>query len=113
MRRPMIAIGLAGLLSGCAAGTSPTPVSASADAERGGRFAEWACASCHAVGETDRAKANAAPPFRDLAANASRLKLQDSLDEIARKGHVEMPPMPLSEGQKAELLAYFDRLRGR
>jgi cytochrome c553 len=113
MRWTMIAMGLAALLSGCAAGTGPAPVSAQADADRGGHFAAWACASCHAVGEGDRAKATSAPPFRELAVNASRLKLQGSLDEIARHGHMEMPPINLSETQKAELLAYFDRLRGQ
>lgn len=113
MRWTMMAMGLAALLSGCAAGTGPKPVAAQADADQGRHFAAWACASCHAVGDGDRAKANSAPPFRELAANSSRLKLQGSLDEIARRGHMEMPPISLSETQKAQLLAYFDQLRGQ
>ena len=60
---------------------------------RGGRIAERACASCHAIGTTGASPRAEAPPFRRLGAKYPPAALEEALAEGIVVGHPDMPKM--------------------
>jgi mono/diheme cytochrome c family protein len=107
-------------LAACAVGSAPAP-QASLDTayvpddvrvQQGRRFAERACARCHAIGTESASPNSAAPPFSVLAKRYSVVTLGRKLDDIAT-GHYEMPPTRVSDDEIAGLTAYLERLADR
>ncbi len=108
--------GLALLLSlgACASGAgSPPPADRHDDlqARAGAGFVARACAGCHAVGLQGVSRDPAAPPFRILAARASDETLSAALARVAQHGHVQMPPIYMTDDEQAAVAAYLKRLR--
>lgn len=106
-------MGLAAALSGCAATSEPAPqaVGASGAAvERGQILATRECSRCHAVGDVGDSLNMTAPSFRTLRLRHTSLSLERRLDEIAKGGHYEMPPLKLQASEVADLAAYLEAL---
>jgi len=79
---------------------------AAQDAERGAAIAARWCASCHAL---DRPGSDAVPGFPALAAR--RAPDADWLRRALLAPHPQMPPVPLSTGELADLAAFLAALR--
>lgn len=117
MRRAALVSALLFPLVACAVGARVGP-SKPADTHgagiaRGQAFVERACAGCHAVRRADASRNGHAPPFRDLAARRSDADLGRALSEISRDGHLEMPPIYVTPGEMADVVAYMRSLTGR
>jgi mono/diheme cytochrome c family protein len=95
---------LAALLGGCA---SFGPGSARQDAASGQRFAERACAGCHAIGPSGESPDPRSPPFRTLAERLPGPALEAELTAIAGRGHVQMPPIYMTPGEIRAVAAYI------
>lgn len=109
MRRVLTVVALAALAAGCA---SPGREDRS-DAAAGRRFAERACAGCHAVERRGESPNPHSPPFRTLAARLPGAALEAQLDGIARQGHVEMPPVYMTPDEIHDVAAYIRAVAGR
>ncbi|MGA0604049.1 c-type cytochrome [Caulobacter sp. KR2-114] len=84
----------------------PDPV-----ATAGAGFVARACAGCHAVGTSGAPRDPAAPNFRSLVARRSDSELQLAVSRVAQHGHVQMPPIYMTDDEQAAVLAYFRSLR--
>lgn len=114
MRTLLIIAGLGALLAGCASvgsdgGVAKAPGSAP---ERGLRFAQRACAGCHALdsGESPR---GGAPAFAALRLRYTPIALERRLGEISAHGHYEMPPVFISQDEAKDVAAYIGSLGAR
>lgn len=117
MSRMLLILSLALFTGACAVGAR-VRVAAVSDAHRAGivrgqAFVQRACAGCHAIGVADASRNGHAPPFRELAARRSDAELDQSLMEISRDGHLEMPPIYVTPGERADVVAYMRSLTGR
>jgi mono/diheme cytochrome c family protein len=95
------------LLGGCAGLGRPSPAAARQDAASGQRFVQRACAGCHAVEPTGASPNPHAPPFRTLAGRLPGRALDEQLSTIARRGHVEMPPIYMTPDEIGAVAAYI------
>jgi len=102
---------LTGALGGCTS-TKGAPATATASM-RGLEVARRHCAACHAVepaGGTsprDRAPSFASVEMRHTAA------LEDRVENLTRRGHYGMPPVPLRDDQVLDVVAYIAGLDRR
>lgn len=106
------ALGALVLLGACSAdgAQGPAMTAGGAAAERGQVLASRECSRCHALGPVGDSPNMAAPPFRVVRLRNTGLGLERRLDEIARGGHYEMPPIKLQAGEIADLAAYLESL---
>jgi len=102
------------VLAGCAGTGHPRQSPADAEAAARGRaFVARACAGCHATLADGASTDPAAPPFRYLATHRPRERLAADLAAVARHGHVQMPPIYMTDTEQADVLAYMAALRLR
>ena len=97
-------------LAGCAVlGARPVPATAPM---RGLQVARTACARCHAVEPGGVSPQVRAPGFasREMQHTAG---LDGRVADLTRSGHYGMPPVPLSPGQVADVVAYIESLAQR
>ncbi len=106
-----IVISLALLAAGgCATGASspPTRSAATASSDRGRFFVLRSCAGCHAVGPLGSSPNSAAPSFGAVRLRYDALSLERRLKEISRNGHIEMPPIYMSDDEIGDIVAYIE-----
>jgi mono/diheme cytochrome c family protein len=115
MRRRAIILGLSLLTAACAGFVrDPGPARAlSPDAERGERFAQRACAGCHAIRPSDQGTPRSAPAFATLRLRYNRIQTERRLATISERGHYEMPPIFISADEAKDLAAYIESLGDR
>jgi mono/diheme cytochrome c family protein len=109
MGRTLKILAMGVLLAGCASSReTPRQPAAQGDGVMAGRrFAERACAGCHAVGPRGESPNPRSPPFRTLAGRLPGQALEDRLGEIARRGHVEMPPIYMTPQERRDVAAWL------
>lgn len=78
--------------------------------ERGQTIAHDTCARCHGVGAAEDSRNAGAPRFVVIAGRYNELSLEDRLTQIAKEGHYEMPPQPISRDDIRALVAYIQSL---
>jgi len=93
-------------LSGCAGLRPPPPPTA---AERGRAVAQGACSACHAVAPGAASPRARAPAFASIEM-AHTAGLEGRVAALTRTGHYEMPPVKLTPGQVADVVAYIASL---
>jgi len=93
-------------LSGCAGLRPPAPPTV---AERGRAVAQAACSACHAVAPGASSPRARAPTFASVEM-AHTAGLEGRVSELTRTGHYEMPPVKLTPGQVADVVAYIESL---
>jgi cytochrome c len=81
-----------------------------ARADRGYRFAQTHCATCHAIGKTGASPLAAAPAFRTLHERYPIDDLAEAFAEGIVTGHPSMPQFRLEGDQIDNLLAYLKSL---
>lgn len=92
-----------------------TAASVSSHAQDGGvahgkALVELNCATCHAIGRTDRSTHTEAPPFRDLSKRYPLDALEEAFAEGIVTGHPDMPEFIASPEQIADIIAYIETL---
>jgi len=97
----MLFLGGCGLLAGPRA--APTPAS------RGREVAQAACAQCHAVAPGGTSARPRAPGFASPAMQHTA-GLDGRVAALAQAGHAAMPPIRLTPGQVADVVAYIESL---
>ena len=105
-----LAIGLAVALGGTVAAQAPPAPRLDPATERGAQLAQDKCAACHAVALEPRSPEKIAPQFRVLSRLYSKQEFTTKLENIAAKGHFEMPPVAMTEDEIADLAAYLASL---
>ena len=110
MRRIVISLALLAAAGGCATAASPPPArsTATASSDRGRFFVLRSCAGCHAVGPLGSNPNNAAPSFGAVRLRYNAPSLQRRLNEISRNGHIEMPPIYMSDDEIGDIVAYIE-----
>jgi cytochrome c len=100
--------GLLVLLGGCAA-NGPHGAAQIADPAvvRGRAFVQQSCAGCHAIGPRGDSPDGRAPPFRTLSQRLGGRDLAPVLAEISRNGHVQMPPIYITDPEIKDVAAYI------
>jgi cytochrome c len=78
--------------------------------ERGRRFAQTNCASCHAIDRVGESPLSKAPPFRTLHLRYPVEDLAESLAEGIRTAHPAMPQFQLETAQIEDVIAYLKSL---
>lgn len=86
-------------------GSSAAPASAT----RGRMIARQACAACHAV-EPGGVSAQARAPGFGTTEMQHVAGLEGRVAALTRDGHYGMPPIPLTPGEVADLVAYIEHL---
>ncbi len=113
MRRAwrLSAVGLAAL---AALGLTASAAAQPAGSVDHGRFLVLqGCAGCHGVGELGASPNPRAPTFPMVRSSLSRPQLRAVLGRLSRNGHVEMPPIYMSDQDIADIAAYIGTLRAR
>lgn len=108
MRRTFILIGLLGALGGCATSGAEQPRGSAVD--RGRFVALRSCAGCHAVGGLSQSPNAAAPSFSLIRQRLDETALRRRLAEISRNGHVEMPPIYMTDDEIRDVAAYIQTI---
>lgn len=80
------------------------------DVAHGKALVELNCATCHAIGTTDRSTHSKAPPFRELSKRYPLDALEEAFAEGIVTGHPDMPEFTASPEQIADILAYIGTL---
>jgi mono/diheme cytochrome c family protein len=104
MWRRLTILALAALAGGCA-GVGGAP--GDRDVEAGHRFVQRACAGCHAIGPQGASPNPHSPPFRTVSGLLPGPSLESELESIARRGHVEMPPIYMTPDEIRDVAAYI------
>lgn len=78
--------------------------------QRGEAIAHGTCARCHGVAAGEASRNAGAPRFVVIAARYNEISLEDRLGQIAKQGHYEMPPQPISRDDIRSLTAYIQSL---
>lgn len=78
--------------------------------QRGQAIAHDTCARCHGVATGEDSRNAGAPRFVVIAGRYNEISLEDRLSEIAKQGHYEMPPQPISREDIRSLTAYIESL---
>lgn len=114
MRGILIALALVSSTAACATAERQTPHAAAPDASatrasatRGLYLALHTCAACHAVGALGESPDGVAPSFAVLRLRANELSLERQLSEISRRGHHEMPSIPMTADEIKDIVAYM------
>ena len=115
MRRVLTIFAAAALASGCASlgGARSQGPRLSGDAAAGQRFVQRACAGCHATGMLGDSPNPHSPPFRTVAGLLPGQALEGELESIARRGHVEMPPIYMTPDERRQVAAYIRAIAPR
>lgn len=92
-------------LAGPALAAPPDPA-----LQRGQVIAHETCARCHGIGSGQESRNAGAPRFVVIARRYNEISLEDRLGEIAKQGHYEMPPQPISRDDIRSLTAYIESL---
>jgi mono/diheme cytochrome c family protein len=79
-------------------------------AQRGQRFVQSHCASCHAIGRIGNSPLTIAPPLRTLHLKYPVETLEEALGEGIVTGHPTMPEFRLDPGQVRDVIAYLKSL---
>jgi mono/diheme cytochrome c family protein len=113
MRRTLPILAMAALLGACAteagaAGKSPDPA-----VERGLRFAQRSCAGCHAIAPDGESRRTGAPNFGQLRMRYTSPALEKRLADISRHGHLEMPPVFITQAEARDVAEYIESLGGK
>jgi mono/diheme cytochrome c family protein len=114
MRRFLAILALTALAAGCAEGPRPGAAAgqgARQPAAAGEVFVRRSCAGCHAIGPQGESPNPHSPPFRTLAARLPGPALEAQLSAIARRGHVEMPPIYMTPDEIGAVAAYIRAVR--
>ena len=111
--RPLIGLGAALWLAGCAA-AADRPVAPDAgpagSVARGAALAQARCASCHAVERSGDSPMPGAPPFRRLSDRYPVADLQEGLAEGLVTAHPGMPEFAFEADEIRDLIAYLETL---
>jgi len=99
----VLAVILGGTVAAHSQGLSPA-------AQRGLRFVQTHCASCHSIGRVGDSPLTIAPPFRTLHQKYPVESLQEALAEGIVTGHPTMPEFRLDPGQVGDVIAYLKSL---
>jgi mono/diheme cytochrome c family protein len=99
-------------VSGCA--TAPPAARKApildASADRGRFLVLRSCAGCHAVGSLGESPNGSAPSFPAVRLRYNTLSLERRLAEISKNGHVEMPPIYMSDAEIKDIVAYIETI---
>jgi mono/diheme cytochrome c family protein len=79
------------------------------DAQSGLEIAKRWCQGCHVIQEGQAAASDAAPPFEDLANDPARTPA--ALRAFLAAPQHPMPPVDLTSGEIADLVAYIQTLK--
>ena len=112
MRRILLILAMLATAGGCASGPAPalkSPV-LEASADRGRFFVLRSCAGCHAVGSLGESPNGGAPSFATVRLRHNAISLERRLAQISRNGHVEMPPIYMSDDEIKDIAAYIETL---
>jgi mono/diheme cytochrome c family protein len=104
-REAIIAVWL-GLTLGACSGLAPI----SRTADQGQVVARRSCAGCHAIQLTGTSPDPLAPPFRTMFLRFPSQELETRLAQVARDGHVNMPPIATTPDERRDLAAYIRSL---
>lgn len=85
-----------------------TPDGRAAAAERGRRFADSACASCHATGPAGASPLAAAPPFRQVVDRYPLDRLEAAFAEGLVTSHPAMPTFTFRASEIDDLIAWLE-----
>jgi cytochrome c len=110
MRHALMILTLSAALTACATVEQTAPAPLSPAATRGQQFAQRACAGCHAVAGRDASPNAVAPAFASIRMRHTEIGLERSLQQIAREGHGEMPPIYMTSAEMADIIAYIEAL---
>lgn len=111
MLRTLLIITAGVATAACASLVAPTPSGApDPNIERGQRFAQRACAGCHAIGVRGQSPSGNAPAFGTLRLRYTSPQLVRRLAVISRDGHYEMPPIYISPDEANDLAYYVESL---
>ena len=112
MRNIMIALLSLVALSACAhSEATVSPGDNHAHAEAGHRVAQLKCARCHAVELSGESRNQGAPPFREVSRSVAIMSSETTLREGIRIGHMDMPPVRLTQPEIEALTAYLRSLQ--
>jgi mono/diheme cytochrome c family protein len=101
----LIAFGLAAVASAAAQDADQE------DLKRGQALLTRYCASCHAVGRTDKSAHAEAPPFRELGRRYPIEALEEALGEGIVSGHPDMPEFKFSAPDVGAIVDYMKSIQ--
>lgn len=113
MRRLFTIIGLSATVAACVSTGGEAPGATNPAAERGQRFAQRACAGCHAVEPSGESRNPTAPNFASLRMRYTSPQLERRFAAISEHGHYEMPPIYILPDEGRDLAAYIESLGPR
>lgn len=111
MRAILLTIALSVTVGAAGGPAAAEKRSADPAVERGHDLAMRRCAECHAIGYGRESPDGDAPRFVDLRMRYNLLSLEKHLAGIPWGEHAGMPPVGLTEGDRADLSAYIESLR--
>lgn len=116
MRTPALLLLAAGLVAGCAAGSTSAPdlargPVAAPGAGRGQAVAEMRCAGCHAIGVAADSPRADAPTFQTIRLRFNPLSWERVMADIGAGGHGDMPAVALDPADVRDVRAYIETLR--
>jgi len=91
-------------------GASPAGAAEQGSIAHGKALVAANCARCHAVGETDTSRHEAAPPFRTLSERYPLDALEEAFVEGISTGHPDMPEFIATPEQIEAIIAYIGSL---
>ena len=80
-------------------------------AQAGHRIAQLKCARCHAIELSGESSNPSAPPFRDVSRSVAIMSTEVTVREGIRIGHLDMPPVRLTQPEIEALTAYLRSLQ--
>jgi len=89
-----------------------TNTEASVEAQ-GKKLLERDCATCHAVGFTDKSAHAQAPNFRDLSLRYPVESLAEALAEGIMTGHPDMPVFEYPADEVEQIIAYLESIQAK
>ena len=112
MRRTLLTVAILAAAAGCATGSPSALKSPILDAsvDRGRFFVLRSCAGCHAVGSLGESPNSSAPSFATVRLRHNAISLEHRLAQISRNGHVEMPPVYMSDAEIKDIAAYIETI---
>ena len=88
-----------------------SPAPASELTNQGQELAQRLCASCHAIGRSERSPIPVAPAFRRIEPRVDLEQMLERLQNGLIAGHPEMPVFILRDDEARALVAYMKSLR--
>jgi cytochrome c len=78
--------------------------------ERGQNLAQSRCIQCHAVRPGHQSAHGDAPPFTVLRLRYNEISLSRRIAVVTRGEHFGMPPTPLTDADRHDLVSYIESL---